>query len=157
MQQELLRQLHCLFSGPDACAEEHDCEHICMTNGDSYYCKCRTGYVLNADQKTCSRKDMAVVLSIQWCLCVKSVYQVVVHVLNQILHQECITLLSILLLLLPLLLLLLLIALCVFLYNWCQAELNWHRLTKKCAKHGHDWWVLKRPKFQLLAPWILFP
>lgn len=64
----------CLFSGPDACDEEHDCEHICMANGDSYYCKCRTGYVLNADQKTCSRKAFSCSIHTMVCvgnLCIK--------------------------------------------------------------------------------------
>uniref|UniRef100_A0A3Q3DCX9 Matrilin 3b n=1 Tax=Hippocampus comes TaxID=109280 RepID=A0A3Q3DCX9_HIPCM len=42
--------------GQDACARGHDCQHICVNSGDSYVCKCGMGYVLNADQKTCSRK-----------------------------------------------------------------------------------------------------
>ncbi|XP_041668862.1 matrilin-3-like [Cheilinus undulatus] len=37
------------------CAQRHDCQHTCVDNGDSYICKCHEGYVLNADQKTCSR------------------------------------------------------------------------------------------------------
>uniref|UniRef100_A0AAZ3PPU1 Uncharacterized protein n=1 Tax=Oncorhynchus tshawytscha TaxID=74940 RepID=A0AAZ3PPU1_ONCTS len=44
--------------GVDACALGHDCDHICVNNNDnSYACKCREGYTLNADKKTCSRKD----------------------------------------------------------------------------------------------------
>lgn len=45
-----------LFSGADACAQGHDCQHSCVSAGDSYLCKCKTGYILNADKKTCSRK-----------------------------------------------------------------------------------------------------
>lgn len=46
----------CLVSGSDACAQGHDCQHICTNNGVPYTCKCREGYVLNADHKSCSRK-----------------------------------------------------------------------------------------------------
>lgn len=49
------------FPGSDACAQGHTCQHICINNGDSYNCKCQMGYVLNADQKTCSRKDFCLV------------------------------------------------------------------------------------------------
>ncbi len=48
----------CFFSGSDQCAQGHDCQHICVNSDDSYVCKCRVGYVLNADQKTCSRKHL---------------------------------------------------------------------------------------------------
>lgn len=34
----------------------HDCEHICVNSNASYYCKCRKGYILNVDKKTCSLK-----------------------------------------------------------------------------------------------------
>ncbi|CAF90336.1 unnamed protein product, partial [Tetraodon nigroviridis] len=40
--------------GVDPCAVGHDCEHICVNSNASYYCKCRNGYILNADKKTCS-------------------------------------------------------------------------------------------------------
>ncbi|KAM4771216.1 matrilin-3-like [Rhinophrynus dorsalis] len=44
----------------DICAlGRHDCEHICVANASgSYYCKCRDGYSLNQDKKTCSRLDV---------------------------------------------------------------------------------------------------
>ncbi|XP_015225241.1 PREDICTED: matrilin-3-like isoform X1 [Cyprinodon variegatus] len=42
--------------GVDPCAMGHDCEHICINSNASYYCKCRNGYVLNADKRTCSLK-----------------------------------------------------------------------------------------------------
>uniref|UniRef100_A0A8P4GQA0 Matrilin 3b n=1 Tax=Dicentrarchus labrax TaxID=13489 RepID=A0A8P4GQA0_DICLA len=41
--------------GLDACSQGHNCQHICVNNGISYSCKCRAGYVLNLDKKTCSR------------------------------------------------------------------------------------------------------
>ncbi|KAL1254049.1 hypothetical protein QQF64_016278 [Cirrhinus molitorella] len=44
--------------GMDACAMGHDCEHICVSSGSSFYCKCRKGYILNEDQKTCSLKHI---------------------------------------------------------------------------------------------------
>ncbi|XP_059212579.1 matrilin-3a [Centropristis striata] len=42
--------------GLDPCAMGHDCQHICVNSNASYYCQCRTGYILNADKKTCSLK-----------------------------------------------------------------------------------------------------
>uniref|UniRef100_A0A3B3ZRB8 VWFA domain-containing protein n=1 Tax=Periophthalmus magnuspinnatus TaxID=409849 RepID=A0A3B3ZRB8_9GOBI len=44
--------------GLDACGRGHDCQHVCVNNGSSFTCKCRTGFVLNLDKKTCSRLDM---------------------------------------------------------------------------------------------------
>ncbi|XP_053192681.1 matrilin-3a [Scomber japonicus] len=46
--------------GLDPCAVGHDCEHICVNSNASYYCKCRNGYILNADKKTCSLKEVKV-------------------------------------------------------------------------------------------------
>uniref|UniRef100_A0A3B3V3R4 Matrilin 3a n=1 Tax=Poecilia latipinna TaxID=48699 RepID=A0A3B3V3R4_9TELE len=43
--------------GLDPCAMGHDCEHICINSNASFYCKCQSGYVLNADKKTCSPKQ----------------------------------------------------------------------------------------------------
>lgn len=45
-------------SGLDACAQGNDCEHICLSSGNSYTCRCQVGYVLNMDKKTCSRKEL---------------------------------------------------------------------------------------------------
>ncbi|XP_034051280.1 matrilin-3b isoform X16 [Thalassophryne amazonica] len=45
------------INGLDACAQGHSCQHICISRDDSYICKCRAGYVLNADKNTCSRLD----------------------------------------------------------------------------------------------------
>lgn len=47
-----------LFSGSDPCTLGHDCQHICINSDDSYICKCREGYILNPDKKTCSRKNL---------------------------------------------------------------------------------------------------
>uniref|UniRef100_A0A4W5NQK5 Matrilin 3 n=1 Tax=Hucho hucho TaxID=62062 RepID=A0A4W5NQK5_9TELE len=41
--------------GVDACALGHDCNHICFKNNNSYTCKCRDGYTLYADKKTCTQ------------------------------------------------------------------------------------------------------
>lgn len=38
----------------DACEMGHSCQHICVSSGDSYHCKCRSGFVLNDDMQTCS-------------------------------------------------------------------------------------------------------
>ncbi|XP_026864049.1 matrilin-3b isoform X2 [Electrophorus electricus] len=43
--------------GVDACALGHDCDHICLNTNASYYCRCRVGYVLNPDKKTCSQAN----------------------------------------------------------------------------------------------------
>lgn len=32
----------------------HDCEHICVNSNASFYCKCRSGFILNPDKRTCS-------------------------------------------------------------------------------------------------------
>lgn len=38
----------------DACEMGHSCQHICVSSGDSYHCKCRSGFILNDDMQTCS-------------------------------------------------------------------------------------------------------
>ncbi|MCJ8731051.1 hypothetical protein PDJAM_G00191580 [Pangasius djambal] len=56
--------------GIDACALGHDCEHECVNNYKSYYCKCREGYVLNSDKKTCSQaKEARGDLTEDACMC----------------------------------------------------------------------------------------
>ncbi|KAB5582179.1 hypothetical protein PHYPO_G00184190 [Pangasianodon hypophthalmus] len=56
--------------GIDACALGHDCEHECVNNYNSYYCKCREGYVLNSDKKTCSQaKEARGDLTEDACMC----------------------------------------------------------------------------------------
>lgn len=42
---------------PHMCSiAEHGCDHFCINTPGSYMCKCKQGYILNADQKTCSSK-----------------------------------------------------------------------------------------------------
>ncbi|XP_018550479.1 matrilin-3a [Lates calcarifer] len=55
--------------GLDPCAMGHDCEHICVNSNASYYCKCRNGYILNADKKTCSLKPVKVEVVEDPCKC----------------------------------------------------------------------------------------
>uniref|UniRef100_A0A8C5B1H2 Matrilin-3 n=1 Tax=Gadus morhua TaxID=8049 RepID=A0A8C5B1H2_GADMO len=45
-------------TGSDPCSQGHSCQHICVNSGDSYTCKCREGYTLSTDRKTCSRSDV---------------------------------------------------------------------------------------------------
>jgi hypothetical protein len=52
------------FPGGDLCALGNNCQHVCMNNGNSYVCQCRTGYVLNADQATCSRENLELSFSV---------------------------------------------------------------------------------------------
>ncbi|KAI9541000.1 hypothetical protein NQZ68_035287 [Dissostichus eleginoides] len=40
--------------GLDTCAQGNNCQHLCVNNDNSYNCKCREGYVLNPDKKTCA-------------------------------------------------------------------------------------------------------
>uniref|UniRef100_A0A8D0GE28 Matrilin 4 n=1 Tax=Sphenodon punctatus TaxID=8508 RepID=A0A8D0GE28_SPHPU len=43
----------------DACADgKHGCEHQCISSEGSYTCRCRTGYFLNQDEKTCTTSDL---------------------------------------------------------------------------------------------------
>ncbi|XP_053345364.1 matrilin-3a isoform X6 [Clarias gariepinus] len=44
--------------GMDPCTAGNNCEHICVSSGSSFFCKCHKNYVLNADQRTCSRKRL---------------------------------------------------------------------------------------------------
>ncbi|XP_067098572.1 matrilin-3a [Osmerus mordax] len=55
--------------GLDPCAIGHDCEHICVNSNSSFYCKCRNGYILNPDQKTCSLKQVKVEVVEDPCKC----------------------------------------------------------------------------------------
>ncbi|NXP55831.1 MATN4 protein, partial [Heliornis fulica] len=43
---------------PHMCSTvEHHCDHFCINTPGSYVCRCKQGYILNADQKTCSIVD----------------------------------------------------------------------------------------------------
>ncbi|KAJ8394595.1 hypothetical protein AAFF_G00043980 [Aldrovandia affinis] len=48
-----------LCGGANLCSVvNHQCEHICVSTPTSYLCRCRKGYILNADGKTCRAEDM---------------------------------------------------------------------------------------------------
>lgn len=46
-------------SGSASCRPGHDCQHSCVGNGSSHFCTCHEGFALNADLKTCSRKNFS--------------------------------------------------------------------------------------------------
>lgn len=46
-----------LSSGKDVCqAVDHGCEHLCVSSGESYVCKCLEGFRLAEDGKHCRSK-----------------------------------------------------------------------------------------------------
>ncbi|XP_061610913.1 matrilin-3a [Phyllopteryx taeniolatus] len=55
--------------GLDPCSTGNDCEHTCVNSNASFYCKCRSGYILNADQKTCWLKQVKVEMVVDPCKC----------------------------------------------------------------------------------------
>ncbi|KAG8441786.1 hypothetical protein GDO86_010821 [Hymenochirus boettgeri] len=36
----------------------HGCDHFCINTPGSYICRCKQGYILNPDEKTCSTQDL---------------------------------------------------------------------------------------------------
>ncbi|XP_006900421.1 PREDICTED: matrilin-2 isoform X3 [Elephantulus edwardii] len=40
---------------------EHNCAHFCINTPGSYVCKCKQGYTLNSDEKTCKIQDLCAV------------------------------------------------------------------------------------------------
>lgn len=71
-------------TGLDICGLGHKCQHTCVNSKDSYYCKCRRGYKLNPDRKTCSRKKcassrFAIYCAMTWslglCLCYATLFR----------------------------------------------------------------------------------
>ncbi|XP_021118278.1 matrilin-2 [Heterocephalus glaber] len=40
---------------------EHNCAHFCINTPGSYVCRCKQGYILNVDQKTCRIQDLCAV------------------------------------------------------------------------------------------------
>ncbi|XP_062836221.1 matrilin-2 isoform X2 [Anolis carolinensis] len=38
--------------------EQHGCDHFCINTPGSYVCKCKQGYILNSDQKTCNTQNL---------------------------------------------------------------------------------------------------
>uniref|UniRef100_A0A4W5QLY1 Matrilin 2 n=1 Tax=Hucho hucho TaxID=62062 RepID=A0A4W5QLY1_9TELE len=44
--------------GTDLCSVmDHQCDHLCVSTPASYMCRCRKGYTLNSDGKTCRSQD----------------------------------------------------------------------------------------------------
>ncbi|KAK2844135.1 hypothetical protein Q5P01_010794 [Channa striata] len=41
---------------------DHQCQHICVSSPASYRCKCRKGFTLNPDGKTCKAEDVCAVV-----------------------------------------------------------------------------------------------
>ena len=41
------------FADEDECALKHDCQHICTNTFESYECRCRLGYRLEKDGRSC--------------------------------------------------------------------------------------------------------
>ncbi|XP_042320867.1 matrilin-2 isoform X4 [Sceloporus undulatus] len=37
---------------------EHNCDHFCINTPGSYVCKCKQGYILNSDQRTCNTQNL---------------------------------------------------------------------------------------------------
>uniref|UniRef100_A0A8D0BPW9 Matrilin 2 n=1 Tax=Salvator merianae TaxID=96440 RepID=A0A8D0BPW9_SALMN len=37
---------------------KHGCDHFCINTPGSYECKCKQGYILNSDHKTCNTQDL---------------------------------------------------------------------------------------------------
>ncbi|XP_063155604.1 matrilin-2 [Candoia aspera] len=37
---------------------EHGCDHFCINTPGSYICKCKQGYILNSDRRSCSIQDL---------------------------------------------------------------------------------------------------
>ncbi|XP_060099434.1 matrilin-2 isoform X2 [Heteronotia binoei] len=37
---------------------KHGCDHFCINTPGSYLCRCKQGYILNSDQRTCSTQDL---------------------------------------------------------------------------------------------------
>ncbi|XP_078073113.1 matrilin-1-like [Mustelus asterias] len=61
MIQTLLSEFQTKICDTDLCGViGHGCEQICISTPGSYLCKCKKGFVLNSDQKTCSRVDFCV-------------------------------------------------------------------------------------------------
>ncbi|XP_062987047.1 matrilin-2 [Elgaria multicarinata webbii] len=37
---------------------EHSCDHFCINTPGTYVCKCKQGYILNSDKRTCNTQDL---------------------------------------------------------------------------------------------------
>uniref|UniRef100_A0A8I6G9C5 Matrilin-4 n=1 Tax=Rattus norvegicus TaxID=10116 RepID=A0A8I6G9C5_RAT len=59
---DLIQEFGLQFQGRlcaiDLCAEgTHGCEHLCVSSVDSYFCRCRAGFALQQDQRSCRAID----------------------------------------------------------------------------------------------------
>ncbi|KAL4630618.1 matrilin-3-like [Arapaima gigas] len=66
--EKLMSKFQETLCGLDPCALGHDCQQICVNINASYYCKCREGYVLNEDKKTC-QKELKAAVMVDPCKC----------------------------------------------------------------------------------------
>lgn len=44
-------------AGVDHCAQDHDCEQLCLNTEESFVCQCSEGFLINEDLKTCSSES----------------------------------------------------------------------------------------------------
>lgn len=47
---------------------DHQCQHICVSSPASYRCKCRNGFILNPDGKTCKGEGTPFISSNLFCI-----------------------------------------------------------------------------------------
>lgn len=61
--------MSCSPAAIDACADgRHGCQHHCVSARGSYSCRCRAGYYLNQDKRSCTSKCPSPFLSIHLLL-----------------------------------------------------------------------------------------
>lgn len=55
--------VHMHVLGSEMCeVVDHQCQHICVSSPASYRCKCREGFTLNPDGKTCKGEGITISL-----------------------------------------------------------------------------------------------
>lgn len=61
--------MSCSPTAIDACADgRHGCQHHCVSAHGSYSCRCRPGYYLNQDKRSCTSKFFSPFLYVNWLL-----------------------------------------------------------------------------------------